>query len=146
MQKSVECDSLQSINEVQFDLSGSAGISYELCAGIVDRDHAPAEIAKAEVLEECGYDVPLANISLISAHHGNVGTSGNRGHLFYAEVDDAMKKTDGGGLVEEGEIIDVVEVPLDEARAFMFDSTKPTTVGLMFAFMWFFDKRNNVKS
>jgi hypothetical protein len=38
----------------------SLGFTLELCAGIMDKKHLSAqETAKEEVLEECGYDVPL---------------------------------------------------------------------------------------
>ena len=41
------------------DNPGSIGVTYELCAGIVDKDTSLEQIAQAEVLEECGYKVPL---------------------------------------------------------------------------------------
>lgn len=37
----------------------SLGITLEFCAGIVDKSKSLAETAKEEVLEECGYDVPV---------------------------------------------------------------------------------------
>ena len=36
----------------------SLGITLELCAGIVDKSISFIEIAREEILEECGYDVP----------------------------------------------------------------------------------------
>ena len=45
--------------------SGHQGVTYELCAGIVDKDKDLAEIAKEEVLEECGYNVPLEKFERI---------------------------------------------------------------------------------
>jgi len=48
-------------------ISGDVGVTYELCAGILDKPEASiAEVAKQEVLEECGYDVPLENLELIT--------------------------------------------------------------------------------
>jgi len=42
------------------------GITIELCAGIVDKPSLSlVEIAKEEVIEECGYDVPLSCLQLI---------------------------------------------------------------------------------
>ena len=35
------------------------GITLELCAGIHDKAQSLVQVAKDEVLEECGYDVPL---------------------------------------------------------------------------------------
>ncbi|XP_064420848.1 uridine diphosphate glucose pyrophosphatase NUDT14 isoform X3 [Latimeria chalumnae] len=47
----------------------SVGITYELCAGIVDKpDLSLEEIAKQEILEECGYDVPVANLKKITSY------------------------------------------------------------------------------
>ena len=37
---------------------GSRGVTLELCAGCVDKDKPLEHIAREEVLEECGYDVP----------------------------------------------------------------------------------------
>ena len=39
------------------DHPGSAGVTLELCAGIVDKTDDLKATAKAEVLEECGYDI-----------------------------------------------------------------------------------------
>lgn len=38
------------------------GYSLELCAGIVDKNDTIEKIAKDEVLEECGYDVPESSL------------------------------------------------------------------------------------
>lgn len=38
---------------------GASGVTLELCAGIVDQDKPLEEIARQEVLEECGYQVPV---------------------------------------------------------------------------------------
>ena len=47
----------------------SLGITIELCAGILDNANlSPKEIAKQEVLEECGYDVPLENFEYIISY------------------------------------------------------------------------------
>ncbi len=49
-------------------LTGRSGVTYEMCAGIVDKEGATLkEIAQAEILEECGYDVPIENIEKITA-------------------------------------------------------------------------------
>lgn len=41
------------------------GITIELCAGIVDKEKPWNEIAREEVLEECGYDVPVDRLEEI---------------------------------------------------------------------------------
>lgn len=43
-------------------------MTLELCAGIVDKDLSLVEIAREEVLEECGYDVPVERIEEIMTY------------------------------------------------------------------------------
>lgn len=47
----------------------SVGVTYELCARPVDKpDLSLEEIARQEVLEECGYDVPVAKLRRITSY------------------------------------------------------------------------------
>lgn len=47
----------------------SAGVTYELCAGLVDKpDLSLEEIARQEVLEECGYDVLASKLKRITSY------------------------------------------------------------------------------
>ncbi|XP_070577111.1 uridine diphosphate glucose pyrophosphatase NUDT14-like [Ptychodera flava] len=120
---------------------GIRGITYELCAGIVDKKISLEEIAREEVLDETGYDVPLETLEKVSSYRSGVGTTGSLQTMFYVEVTDDMRTSQGGGLVDEGEMIDVIEIPLQESKQFIFDQTKSKPVGLMFAFMWFFEMK-----
>lgn len=113
------------------------GMMYELCAGIIDKDTTNIQIAKEEILEECGYDVPLTEIKKISSFYTSVGISGTQQTLYYAQVDDTLKINDGGGLSDED--IEVIYIPLDEAKKFMFNESYQKTPGLMMGFYWFFD-------
>jgi len=113
------------------------GMMYELCAGIVDKDMPNIQIAKEEVLEECGYDIPLENIKKINSFYTNVGISGALQTIYYAVCNDSMKVNDGGGLEEEE--IEVIYIPYDEAKEFLFDESYQKTPGMMSAFYWFFD-------
>ncbi len=114
------------------------GMMYELCAGIVDKDASNAQIAKEEILEECGYDVPLDNLQKISSFYTSVGISGTHQTLYYAECDESMKISEGGGLEEEE--IEVIYIPTQDAMAFMFDESYQKTTGVMLSIYWFFDK------
>jgi UDP-sugar diphosphatase len=58
--------------------------------------------------------------------------------LYYAEVTDAMRGGRGGGLVEEGEMIDVVELSVEETRKLIMDESVNRPVGMLFALQWFF--------
>ena len=115
------------------------GVTYELCAGIVDLKIPLIEIAKKEILEETGYDFPLENISKLFQNH-EVGFVGNRLTVFYAEVADEMNLSKSGGNVTEGEFIETMYLPLNEARDFVFndDYVKPSS--FVAAFCWYFMK------
>ena len=113
------------------------GMMYELCAGIVDKELSLTQIAKEEVLEECGYDLSLKSIERVSSFYTSVGISGAKQTLFFAKIDESMKVNDGGGLEEED--IEVIYLPLLEAKKFMFDESHQKTPGMMMAFYWFFD-------
>lgn len=119
------------------------GYMYELCAGIVDKECSIKQIAKEEILEECGYDVPLHNIEKISSFYTSVGISGTHQTLYYAQIDESMKVSEGGGIHEEE--IEVVYIPLNEAKQFMFDESYQKTTGVSLSFYWFFDKFNQIQ-
>jgi len=110
--------------------------TIELCAGLLDKDCSLEQTAKEEILEECGFDVPVESLELLTSFYTSVGSSGSRQHLFFAEVDESQRVSSGGG-VEGEEMIEVLEIPVEKARDLIFDETVATTPGLMFAFEWF---------
>jgi UDP-sugar diphosphatase len=120
-------------------MNNNDGITLELCAGIVDKKLSLAQIAKEEIEEECGYDVAVENIEKITGFHTSVGFAGSKQVLYYVEVDDDVKVSEGGGIDDEQ--IEVIYLSVDEAKTFMYDESVAKTSGLMFAFMWWFAKR-----
>jgi len=118
-------------------LNNGDGMTIELCAGIVDKDLSLVEIAMEEIEEECGYKVPLESIEKITSFHTSVGFAGSKQMLYFVEVDESMKVSEGGGVDDEQ--IEVITLPLSEAKALIYDESIAKTPGLMFAFMWFFD-------
>jgi len=122
-------------------LNNDDGMTVELCAGIVDKKLSLVEIVVVEIEEECGFDVPVESIEKINAFHTSVGFAGSKQTLYYAEVDDAMKVSEGGGI--EDEQIEVLYLPVSEAKAFIYDESIAKTPGIMFAFMWYFDRLSN---
>ncbi len=123
-------------------LNNHDGMTVELCAGLVDKEALSLqEIAREEILEECGYDVPLETIERVTAFHTSVGFAGSRQTLYYAEVDEAMHIHPGGGIDQEQ--IEVIELPTAEAEAFIYDESIAKTPGLTFAFLWW--KQKNEK-
>ena len=113
------------------------GMTIEMCAGLIDKDKSLEQIAKEEIEEECGFDVPLEKIERITKVLSSVGTSGGSQTIYYAEVNESLRVSQGGGI--EDEQIEVVEVPVAEAKMFMYDESIGKTVGLMFAVLWWFE-------
>lgn len=111
-------------------ISGSYGVCLEMCAGLVDKQKLSlVEIAKEEVLEECGFEAPLESFELVYKSYSGIGASGTVMSLFYVEVTEEMRVSGGGGLVEEGEMIQVVEKSIDEIKKYIqYDSNEPDKV------------------
>lgn len=113
------------------------GFTYELCAGIMDKALSEAQVAQEEILEECGYAVPLQALQRITSFYTSVGISGAKQTLFFAQVREDMQVNSGGGIADEN--IEVLYLSLAEAREFMFDESRHKTPGMMMAFYWFFE-------
>jgi UDP-sugar diphosphatase len=120
-------------------LKNNDGFTYELCAGIVDKDKSLIEIAHEEILEECGYHVPLEQIERVTSFYTAVGFAGSVQTLYFASVNEAMRVSEGGGI--EAELIEVIEIGVAEAKNFVMDETKAKTPGLMFGFGWFLENQ-----
>lgn len=117
------------------------GMSVELCAGIIDKEMTLEQIVQEEIEEECGYSVPLGEIKKITSFYTSVGFAGSKQTLYFTVVNDAMKVSQGGGV--EGEMIEVVELPIAQAKALMYDESIVKTPGLLFAFEWFFMQKEH---
>lgn len=112
--------------------------TYELCAGILDKEASLEVTVQEEIDEECGYKVELDAISKITSFHTNVGVSGAKQHLYFAVINESMKDHDGGGIHDEE--IELYFLKLEEAKAFIYDENKAKTPGLIFSFYWFFEQ------
>jgi len=115
-------------------LKNNDGFTYELCAGICDKDLCNIDIAKEEVLEECGYDVSSDRLQKITSTWASVGSNAANQTIYYVEVTQKDKVNEGGGL--EDEDIEVVAIKRDEVEKFIFDESKVLTPGLKFALLW----------
>ena len=115
------------------------GMSVELCAGIVDKEMSLQQIAQEEIEEECGYAVPLEKVEKITSFYTSVGFAGSKQTLYYAEVTEAMKVSEGGGV--DDELIEVIYLPVAEAEALIVDESVVKTPGLMFSFVWWQQKQ-----
>lgn len=88
------------------------GMLIETCAGLLDRDD-PETCIKKEIFEETGYKIE--NVTKVFEAYMTPGAVTEELHCFIAKYSDAMKTNKGGGLEDEQEDIEVLEMPFSEA-------------------------------
>jgi GDP-mannose pyrophosphatase NudK len=88
------------------------GMSIEVCAGLLDGDE-PEVCIKKEAEEEVGYRV--SNVHRVLQAYMSPGAVTEIVFMFIAEYSDQMKVSEGGGLAEEHENIEVLEISFQEA-------------------------------
>ncbi|MCG3700835.1 NUDIX domain-containing protein [Aliarcobacter butzleri] len=120
----------------------SQTFTYELCAGLVDKEKSLEEIAIEEIDEECGYEVNKKDIQKVTSFFTNVGISGAKQHLYFAKIDESMKIHDGGGVNDEQ--IELYFLPINLIDEFIFDESKAKTPGLIFSLYWFLKNKNEL--
>ena len=103
----------------QFRIGPEADI-LEIAAGMIDGDEAPETAVRREIHEELGYEVDT--LKEIVAMWPSPGTSSELITVFYAEV--SHKTGAGGGLTEENERIEMVEMTKDQLDAELFQDAK----------------------
>jgi len=93
---------------------GEPGWLIEVVAGKLDGDD-PVTTARKEAEEESGYRV--RDVVLVSNSYMSPGSVTEKVAMFIAEYDANSRISDGGGLVDEGEDIEVLELDFDAALA-----------------------------
>ncbi|MBO4222174.1 NUDIX domain-containing protein [Bradyrhizobium neotropicale] len=99
-------------------LNGHDDFMIEAAAGMLDNE-TPENRIRAEAEEETGYR--LHHVEKVFEAFMSPGSVTEKLHFFVAEYDSSMRVGDGGGLAHEGEDIEVLELPLDEALAMIRD-------------------------
>lgn len=127
-------------SKVQVPANSKLGYTMELCAGLADKDgKTPQEVMQEEILEETGYNVPLESVRFISSFRGSTGLSGTLMNLFFTEVTDDQRSTQGGGVDDEA--IEVLELDVDEARKAVYcrdeDAPYSRPPAMLFGTSWF---------
>jgi len=95
-------------------LTGDPAWMIEVPAGLLDGDQ-PEDAIRREAMEETGYRVRDARFLFKALT--SPGSVTEVVHFFYAPIDLSDRINEGGGLAEEHEDIEVMEVPLDAAVA-----------------------------
>lgn len=94
------------------------GFLVEVPAGIVEEDDAAATI-QAEIEQETGYRITRPQY-LFNAYV-SPGSVTESIHYFLADYVASDRIAEGGGLADEGEDIEVLEVAFDEAMSWIGD-------------------------
>jgi nudix-type nucleoside diphosphatase (YffH/AdpP family) len=84
----------------------------EACAGLLDEDN-PEDCIKKEAVEETGYKV--SNVTKVFESYMSPGSVTEIIHFFIAEYSEEMKVSEGGGLDDEQEEIEILEFNIDAA-------------------------------
>jgi len=88
------------------------GMMIEVCAGMLDKQD-PITCIKNEAEEETGYKI--LNPKKVFEIYSTPGAVTEKIHYFIAEYSNEMKISEGGGLEEETEEIEVLELDFNKA-------------------------------
>jgi len=100
--------------------AGERGMLIEVCAGLLDANDPETAIRK-EAEEELGFR--LNSVQKVFDAYMSPGSVSERLSLFVAEYTPADRISAGGGAIDEGEDIEVLEMPLTRAFALVQDGT-----------------------
>jgi nudix-type nucleoside diphosphatase (YffH/AdpP family) len=99
-------------------VSGYDDLLIEAAAGLLDHETPEIRI-RAEAEEETGYR--LGDVRKVFEAFMSPGALTEKMHFFVAEYSPAMRVGSGGGIAAEGEEIEVLELPIDQALAMIGD-------------------------
>jgi nudix-type nucleoside diphosphatase (YffH/AdpP family) len=99
-------------------VNGYDDLLIEAAAGLLDNE-SPEVRVRAEAEEETGYR--LGEIRKIFEAFMSPGSVTEKLHFFIAEYEPHMRVGSGGGVPDEGEDIEVMELPIDRALAMIGD-------------------------
>ncbi|MEM5344571.1 NUDIX domain-containing protein [Paraburkholderia azotifigens] len=95
-------------------VNGHEGMLIEAPAGLLEAASPEARI-RAEVEEETGYRVE--SVRKVFEAFMSPGSVTEKLYFFVAEYDAATRVSRGGGVADEGEDIEVLELPINDALA-----------------------------
>jgi nudix-type nucleoside diphosphatase (YffH/AdpP family) len=99
-------------------VNGYDGLLIEAVAGVLD-GATPELRIRAEAEEETGYR--LGEIKKVFEAFMSPGSLTEKLHFFVAEYQPDMRIGNGGGIASEGEDIEVLELPIDQAMNMIAD-------------------------
>ena len=90
----------------------TSGMLIEACAGLLDKDN-PEDCIRRETEEETGYQV--SEVRKVFEAYMSPGSVTEILYFFVAACTPAMKISEGGGIEQEQEHIEVLEIPFAAA-------------------------------
>lgn len=99
-------------------VAGYDDLLIEAAAGLLD-NASPEERIRLEAEEETGYR--LHDVKKVFEAFMSPGAVTEKLHFFVAEYEPEMRIGAGGGLADEGEEIEVLDVAIDDALAMVSD-------------------------
>ena len=94
-----------------------SGMMIEACAGLLDKNN-PEDCIRKETEEETGYRI--SKVKKIFESYMSPGSVTEILHFFIAEYNKQMKVSEGGGLEDEQENIEVIELDFEVAYNMIF--------------------------
>ena len=98
----------------------ASGILIETAAGLLDNQQ-PAQRIRQEVEEETGFQV--SQVTPVFEAFMSPGSVTERLHFFIAEYSESDRMSSGGGVPEEGEDIEVMEIAFSDAIQMITDGS-----------------------
>lgn len=88
------------------------GMMIEVCAGLLDGDN-PEDCIRKETEEETGFRIDA--VEKVFETYMSPGSVTEILYLFIGAYEDGMKVSEGGGVADETENIEVLELPFEKA-------------------------------
>ncbi|HGJ65712.1 TPA: NUDIX hydrolase [bacterium] len=135
-----ESDSVILVKQFRYPAYANDGNGWllEIVAGMIDKGRDAESVAKAELLEEAGYEVD--DLHFICHFYLSPGGSSERIYLYFADCH--RKIAIGGGKESEDEDIQVIEIPLKDAFE-MIKNGEICDAKTIIALQWLYLKKGN---
>lgn len=116
--------------------------TLEIPAGMIESGISPEETMIREIIEETGYRV--SHLLPLFSFYPTAGASNEKIYLFFSKVNKKDRVNSGGGLVEEGEDIQIVEIPPKQAFQ-MIQSGEIVDAKTIIALQWLKNRQKLLK-
>jgi len=116
-------------------LKSGDGYFLEIIAGGIDDGEDPLAAAIREAKEEAGYDISSAEE--ICSFYVSPGITDEILHVYFAVVNSADQKSDGGGLSHENEDIKIVKLKAADIHEYLFPTQDAKSI---IALQWFVNR------